>query len=304
MKLAGALVLAIAGVAHAGPAAIQLDREDAPAGRVEFGFDGGAPLDTWGASLGLGLLERPLVLHTNPGTRVPVTRRETVVLGGAIAVGEHVVVDARLPLARQSGLRLKDTGIGDNSDLARAVLGDLRIAARVRVAGSTASAMFARLALTLPTGDDANFAGEPGVGGQVMLIGRLTLPHAILVAASAGVHVRREVALGDRIIGNELQYAAGVLVPLPIDVAATAEAVGAVGDRIAGVTGPSPLEIRVGLVGHPFGGLTIGARVGVGVIDTVGSPAWRAMVELAWRGDWKLLSGHAAPADDPGDDDE
>jgi hypothetical protein len=36
------------------PAAIEIDRDAAPAGRVGFGFEGGEPVDAWGASLAAG----------------------------------------------------------------------------------------------------------------------------------------------------------------------------------------------------------------------------------------------------------
>ena len=57
------------GIAHADtpvdqPTALDVDRMAPPAGRSELGFDGGAPLATWGVSVGLGYLDRPYVVST------------------------------------------------------------------------------------------------------------------------------------------------------------------------------------------------------------------------------------------------
>jgi hypothetical protein len=71
------------------PSAIEADRDEAPPGRTELGFDGGAPVGGWGVTLGAGWLERPLVLRGAAGETEPVRRRETVSLGGALARGSR-----------------------------------------------------------------------------------------------------------------------------------------------------------------------------------------------------------------------
>ena len=312
MKLALAIVAAAAGGAHADTpseraTAIELDREDAPAGRAELGFDGGAPLAGWGASLGLGVLSKPLTLAT-PTTLVPVARRETLVLGGALALGGSVVVDARLPLLRQTG----DTYTGGsdafviNRGTTRHAVGDLRLAARVRIAGTAERAVFLRGALTVPTGDDGDYAGELHWGVQWNLIGRATLPAGVIVAATADIHIRgAEVMLGDRLVGDEIVGALGALVPIPpiaglwcdrSQVMLGAELDGVLGDNIDAVRGPSPIEARGGLVIQALPELTIGVRVGRGLDDQIGAPAWRATLELAWRGAWNPLAPSASPA--------
>jgi hypothetical protein len=69
---------------------IEVDRDATPAGRVGFGFDGGEPVDVWGASIALGWIKQPI--HLGAGTfgvgspvTQPVRRRETLSLGGATA---------------------------------------------------------------------------------------------------------------------------------------------------------------------------------------------------------------------------
>ncbi|MCX5740862.1 MAG: hypothetical protein NT062_00010 [Proteobacteria bacterium] len=309
-SLIGSLIvtsLLASGVAHADFAAFELDRDDAPAGRTELGFDGGVPLVGWGASIGLGYVARPLVLHKGIYEVAPVARRMTIFPGGAIALGERIVLDGRLPMARQIGRGLIDFG---QPSLDRWVVGDLRLAARVRVAGTARQAMFVRVAASLPTGDDAAFAGEAGVVGGVALIGRFTADNGVVLAATAGLRLRFvETQVGDQTAGNELVGGLGVVAPLPRDLHASAELVGALGDKIGGVRGPSPVEGRIGIGVVAYRGMELGFRLGTGFVDEAGSPRWRASFEVAWSGDWQLAkhlpiggeSGTTA-ADDDGDD--
>src|SRR5688500_18520604 len=98
MKRAG-VAIALGGVsagqgAHAEQprttaAAIEVDRDATPAGRVGFGFDGGEPVDAWGASIAVAWIERPIELAAGAfgagsAATQPVRRRQTLTLGGAL----------------------------------------------------------------------------------------------------------------------------------------------------------------------------------------------------------------------------
>ncbi len=271
------------------PTAIEIDRDAAPPGRTELGFDGGAPVAGWGATLGVGWLERPLTFTTVDGTTLPVRRRQTLALGGALALGEAVVLDARLAAAHQIGDRLRPA---EPRALDKYVLGDLRLGARLRVTGGERRAMFVRGELTLPTGDDGDFAGEARWTLAWQLAGRLVLPRGITVAAAAGIRLRgAEVAIGDRLAGDELTGALGVAVPIPPlsplwceaeQVKLTAEVVGVLGDDVGGGRGPSPAEARLGLVTRPRPGVTIGVRIARGLTDEIGAPRARVTLELTY----------------------
>jgi hypothetical protein len=273
------------------PTAIEVDRDAAPPGRTELGFDGGAPVDGWGATLGAGWLERPLTFTTADGTTLPVRRRQTIALGGAIALGESVVLDARFAAAHQIGDRLRPA---DPRPLDRFVPGDLRIGARVRVTGGARRAMFVRGELTLPTGDDGDFAGEASWTVAWQLAGRLVLPLGITAAAAAGIRLRgAEVVIGDRLAGDELTGALGVAVPIPPlrplwcdaeQVKLTAEAAVALGDDVGAGRGPSPAEARLGLVTLPRPGFAIGLRLARGLTDEIGAPRARLTLELTYGG--------------------
>lgn len=285
-----ALVLLASGTAWAdtpkdSPAEIEVDRDATPPGRTELGFDGGAALDAWGVSVGAAWLDEPIALD---GAH-PVRRRETLRLGGAIVLGDTVVIDALVGGSHQVG----------DPHRQRFVWNDTRLGVRLRVAGSPERAAFLRGELVLPTGDDHEFAGDARWSGAWSLIGRITIPAGIVLAATTGIRLRgAEVLVGDRIVGDELFGAAGVVVPIPPieplwctaeQVKLTAELAGALGDSggaasgpAGGRDGPHPLELRVGIVTEPLPELTFGARVGVGLDAEPGAPTLRATVELSW----------------------
>lgn len=267
------------------PAAIEVDRDATPAGRVGLGFDAGEPIDAWGASLAIGLVEQPIALSAgafgagSPATR-PVRRRQTVTVGGALAVGDRVVLDGAWRASHQIGDRLRAAGNPDR--LARYVVHDLRLGGRLRVAGDRDSAVFLRADVTLPTGDDAQFAGDARWTAAWRLIGRLSLARGVVIAGGVGIRLHgAEVAIADRLIGDELCLAAGVAVPLGRAVA-TGELAGALGDNVGMQAAPSPLEARLGAHLPVLADLVVGARVGAGLVDQIGAPSFRAIVELAW----------------------
>ncbi len=313
--LGGLVVIALGGAARAEtpldtPAAIDLERDTSSPGRPELAFDGGAPLVGWAASLTGSWIEEPIVLRDEAGPSAPVARRQTLALGGALALGDSAVIDARLPLAHQTGDRLRLAGGGgERRALDRWVPGDLRLGARLRLLERPRGAALVRADLTLPTGDDRDFAGEPAWTLTWRLIGRRSLAHGIVVAVSGGVRLRgAEVRIGDRLVSDELVGAAGVVVPLPAvrplwcdpaQVKLTAEIAGVLANDVGGQRGPSPAEARLGIVTHPRGGpLVIGVRVGAGLGDEIGAPAWRATVEFAYLGTARLLPPLAVTSDD------
>ncbi len=307
MKAALAVALvsstAFADAPRVAPTEIEIDRGDAPTGRTELGFDGGAPVVGWGATVAGSWLESPISFGLPDGdTSEPVRRRQSLILGGALALGDSVVFDARWAGSRQLGARLR--GTGDERTLDRYVPGDLRIGVRLRVMTRPMFAMFVRGELALPTGDQQDFAGDPGVSVAWRLIARATLG-PITLAASAGLRLRgQEVLIGDRSLGNESLAAAGIVFALPAvrplwctdQVMLTADASGVLGDNVGVAKGPSPVEIRAGVISRPRPAWTIGVRIGRGVTDQIGSPTLRATVELTYQGSWKLLE--MAPATD------
>ncbi len=310
------------------PAAIEVDRDTTPGGRVGFGFDGGEPVDAWGASIAAGWIERPIRLASgtfgsgSPASD-PVRRRETLSLGGALALGDSVVIDIGIRASHQVGDRLG--AAGDPEGLARYVFHDVRFGGRIRVAGNGNRAALLRADLTLPSGNADQFAGDAQWTAAWSLIGRVTLPYDVVVAANAGVRLHgAEVAVGDRLIGDELFAAAGVAVPIPavgplLGLAEppklTGELAGSLGDHVGMRSGPDPLEARLGVILQPLPELAIAARVGFGLDPQIGAPSVRGVLAVAWtpqasrRAEPATPSSSPLPAspdpdDDPDDDSE
>jgi len=294
------VVCLTAGAAHADkpslrPEAIEVDRDTTPPGQGELGFDGGAPIGgkqggDWAVGITGGLIVHPIRFHSVDVKTYPVNRRETVTFGGAIALGESVIVDAKLPLSHQVGQRL--TYLGDDRPLDRYVPNDLVLGARAHVMTRGPVAVFVRGELALPTGDDYDFAGDVGWSVTGKAIARITLGDLVL-AATGGVKLRsKEVVVANQIVGDELLWAAGgtygipPFLPLwcePEQLKASAEVIGVVGDRVSGMKGPSPVEARVGLIGRIRPAYAIAVRAGTHLDDQIGAPAFRATIDLVYQ---------------------
>lgn len=306
MKTLAALVL-LAATAYADhpinrPEAIDVDHDMTPPGRGEFGFDGGGDVGTYALSLQTQFLDRPMRIHTVERETFPVEHRETAWLGGALALGSSVVVDARMPLSHQTGARY--AGFGDNRPLDRWVAGDLALGARVRVFHGERLAAFARMAATFGTGNDYQFAGEDRYTLSWLLIARAQLPRDIIVAATGGIRLRgAEVQVADRLVGDEVLGAIGASVPIPGCLRLEGELVGALGDDVAKKRGPSPAEARIGLSAHPRDYFAFAVRIGTHVDDQIGAPTFRAMLELIYTGPPVVEHRSDAPVDDDDDDD-
>jgi hypothetical protein len=211
------------------------------------------------------------------------------------------VIDGVLRASRQVGDRL--SAAGNPAHLARTVIHDLQLGGRIRIAGDGDRAALLRAELTLPTGDDAQFAGDAAWTLAWSLIGRIALPRDIAVAATAGIRLHgAEVAVGDRVVGDELFAAAGATVPLPAlglaaadRLALTAELRGALGDRVGGSSGPSPAEARLGVRVEALPALTVAVHAGVGLDDQIGAPRLRLLLEAAWT----PRVPHVPPASQP-----
>jgi hypothetical protein len=299
MASLSALVAIAAPSAHADrprdtPTAIEVDRDAAPGGRVGLGFDDGAPVDAWGVSIAASWIDRPIELGADafgggsPRTR-PVRRRETLAFGGALAFGERIAIDLLLRGSHQVGDRL--TAAGNPDRLARWVFQDVRIGGRIRIVGDRERTALVRAELTLPTGDDRQFAGDARWTAAWSLIGRAVVAHDIAIAGTAGIRLHgAEVAVGDRLIGDALFGAAGASVPLRAlgltgaaeRVAVTGELIGALGDHVGDLAGPSPIEARIGAIAQLSPELSVGAHAGFALGDQIGAPRFRALLEVAW----------------------
>lgn len=297
MKRAALVLVGLCSIARADqplqrPEAFEVDRDRPPPGQTELGFDAGREIDGWAASVQVSYLDRPFSLRTSQRENFPVNHRETFTLGGAVAIGTSGILDLRIPLSHQVGDRM--VGLGDDTPLDHWVPNDFIVGGRLRLAQRELASLFARAELTLPTGDDHDYAGDARFTAAWMLIARFTLPQGFMIAGTAGVRFRpREVQIADRLLSDELFGAIGATYELPglrglwcpeNHVRVTAEVDGALGNDVAGKRGPSPVEVRLGMVSEIRPWLSIGGHIGKGVTDSqIGSPRARALVEVVYR---------------------
>jgi len=293
-------------------AAFSLDRLAPPPGpgvfvQVEDGDV--AERGAWSATASLSFESRPLVVRhalTGAELSVPVRTRTGLDLGVAVGVGHGVQLGLSLPVVLyQSGDRLRGLDLPEpdgSRALAAAALGDVRLAAKLNLVTperGLGQAWGAAVTVTLPTGDETQFAGEAAPMVEFHLIASWRAPDWAL-AVNLGPRFRSEEVpflSPDVTLGNELVWgaAASARAPWWPELEGVAELGGARGDE-----GVSPVEARLGARYRVDAWWTVGAIVGVGVAgaDDVGAPVWRGVIDLRWQPHTRLDSDRDGVPDD------
>ncbi|MBK9037151.1 MAG: hypothetical protein IPL61_38890 [Myxococcales bacterium] len=306
------LALAIAsGVAHAQVAvaskpAFSVERfMPAPGSALWIGLeDPDVPAaGRWVVTGSTWIASRPIVLRslaTGAEERAPVRLRWGQELAIARGLGGRYLVGLALPTALQWGDRL--TGIGlSETPLQRAVAGDVRLHGRARIVGEPGALGLAAgvaVALTIPTGDDGDFAGEAGpVLAWGLRAGYRTPRFALTGGAGLRLRTEEVVLLSPaRPHGNELVGSLGAAARFGAlgrqfggaDRAwVLAELEAALGDDAGtGARGPSPAEARLGLrvdVAHCW---SVAVAAGGGLTSAeIGSPGYRLIAQVTFHQD-------------------
>ncbi|MEZ4404323.1 MAG: hypothetical protein R3B06_30160 [Kofleriaceae bacterium] len=308
---AGAVVAAGAGAAHAQVAvaskpAFSVERfTPAPGSALWVGLEeADVPrAGRWVVTGSTWLATRPIVLRslaTGATATTPVAARWGHELAIARGLGARYLVGLAVPTALQWGDRLRGIGLSEQP-LQRAVFGDVRLHARARIVGAPGAlglAVGVAAALTLPTGDDGDFAGEVGpVLAWSLRAGYRT--DRLALAGGVGLRLRTdEVVLLSpaRPHGNELVAQLGAAARVaPVGrllgsadrVWAVGELEAALGDDVGrGARGPSPAEVRLGLrvdLAHCWS-MAIAAGGGITPAE-VGSPGLRVVAQLTFHQD-------------------
>ena len=252
------------------------------------------------------VFSRPLVVYSVADTMQvqkgqtlsrPVANRVGLDLMAAIGLYGRYQVGLVLPLVLfQDGDRLQRLDLpdmGENQPLATTTQGDLRLHGKVRLVEPPYGyglAVATDIVITLPTGDDEQFAGEAGTVIEARLIGSYRYSR-FAAAANLGPRLRtEEVQFLDPTLvhGNEIAWglAGSVLVPGGQGKwTAVAELAGAWGvDAGDGTESPDPAEARAGARYDVAPAWTVGAALGggLGERDAVGSPAWRFVADVRY----------------------
>ena len=219
------------------------------------------------------------------GDRV-VGARSALQLVAGYVLAPRVQVGIVLPMLQLSGesqmsgiAAANGSGLGDAALHGRFVLldrGPLR-------AGVSAS-------LTLPTGDEQNFAGADGPTTHLRAMGGLALG-GLTVSANLGYRLRtQEASLAGVRQKDELTWGLGAGARVAGRFDAIVELVGALGlvDGNRGVV--SPMEALAGARYRSGGPVALLAGVGRGIGEGIGAPALRVFLGVAWS------PGQQAPA--------
>ena len=281
------------------PEAIEVDRDAPPPGRAELGFDGGAPIDGLGASAcssatSIGRSR----LHTTSVETFPVEHRETLALGGALALGA-VGGRRRAAAARRTRSAIAARASATTARSIAGSLGDLALGARLRVAERAPIARLrARRADARRPATITTSRARRATPLAWMLIGRVALPAGIVVAGdrrASGFAAREVQRRGSARSATSCSAASARRCQLPAirglwcDAnhvrARPAEVVGVLGDDVGG---QARAIARRGAHRHrqprsaPW--LAVACRVGKGLDDQIGAPRFRAMLELVYQG--------------------
>jgi hypothetical protein len=296
------------------PTAVDVERWTATATGWWAGLDDARALGMGHLAIGAtaSVATRPIGLSSPGGDDLgaPVSARATLTLAAAYGVTETVDVNLALPLVLQGGDRL--TAVGRPQELKGATSGDARLGVKVQLFANERVTAALAAGVTLPTGNEQHYAGEESWVADWRGLGIARLGR-FAIGLGAGVRLRgAEVALSpSQVSGNELVGALAVAWQLPVidgvycdwtALRAIAELDGVYGDKVGGVRGPSPLEARVGVRGRVWRGWTIGVVGGRGLVDEVGAPRWRGVIEVSWRDeprtDAPVRRDDAEPADE------
>lgn len=257
----------------------------------------------FGGQLHLEYANDPLIREENE-------EQTSVIVGDQVALHLNLALNLfdRLTLAVGLPINLYMGGGNDNSQIqGSAGLGDLSLAARVRLYGD-ASSIFAialQLTGTFPTAQ-SSLRGDSFLSIHPEILFAF---HAspVRVTVNAGGRVRDNQELGRRTVGDELTYGLGVAFGLIGDYERPWETrldlvVQGFGDtsfQHLFERQSTSLEALLGLKLHHSSGLTTGLAGTVGLNPGVGTPDFRFIFNLGWA---MPVEGEE-PAPEPTDDD-
>jgi outer membrane protein OmpA-like peptidoglycan-associated protein len=275
--------LSVAALASPGEAQVTLD-QFRPTPLAKDGFAVSRPevlghLE-WSALAHVDYANDPLILKTNRSERELHVVADQLVLhvGGALGLGKRLTIFGMLPVnvlmeGRDRG-RLAAAPDGPG-------IGDLALAGRLLLAGgpSKRGSLSAELIARVPTAELADrsqvYSGDKIGSYEPALLGELRFGNFDM-RLRAGARFRKEIQVGDIVLGHELVYGFGARYRLVDGLYAHAELYGAMNLSDLGDAQHTPLELLAGAKYHASGWL-IGAAAGPGLIEGYGSPDVRVV---------------------------
>jgi hypothetical protein len=248
---------------------------------------------------------RPLTLVTTSSSRPVVTGQGFLHLGASLALWDHLLLSLSLPVAIVQSGEGPSAGGFTFASPSSAQVGDLRLGARVRLAGDDGAPfqLGASVDVHAPTAPAGSFAGESAARlSPRLLAGGQAARFVWSAAAGFDFHGGANpstfawgAAVGARLGGDRAQLGAEIFGATPLRASffdldpQTRIARGLV----------SNLEVELGVKVRLVRSLFVTAAAGPGLTDAVGTPMFRALGAIAWA---PPLAVAAAPSDPALDD--
>lgn len=230
----------------------------------------------------------PLVIYNADGSTRSVVVSDQLFLhvGGALVLGSRVRIGVNLPVAlAQSGQTGTSNGTTFGAPTSAAV-GDLRLGLDVRLLGEYGDpfTLAAGVQVFLPTGDQAQFAGDGSVRAlpRLMAAGQVGL---FAYSAKVGFEYRENQAFGGSNLGSELLFgAAAGMQALQKRLVVGPEVWG--GTVVTTSEGPfktanTPFEALLG-AHYLVGDFRVGMGAGPGLTRAYGEPDFRVLAMIEW----------------------
>jgi hypothetical protein len=262
----------------------------------------------------------PLVLTTAQNDDAAISARTMLELGGAYALLGRIELAARLPLYVQSGQTIDSTSEFGVPPASGTALGNLTLGAKGLLwrgtvgPGELATGLAA--ALTLPTASSGEFAGSTDPEGRVLALASFTPAQLsrLVAIANVGAVLRAQSQFANIDQGSGLAWGVGAAYHVLDEMWASAELYGEVvpsGIRDMPTTGMATgashalttIEALVGVRYQMDAHVNLGAALGRGVTDGVGSPDFRGVVLLAVHPSAVAVTSIHPPVDETRDSD-
>jgi large repetitive protein len=273
---------------------------------ANVGGSGELVISTW-----LSYASNPLVLQTVQNPDPVVEHRTMLALGGGYALGGRFEVGARMPFYLQSGMPVSPPMPGDTPTFATepasgAVLGDLALHGKLRVAGAATWGAGVGVTLKLPTATDGEFAGTDMPSLRALALASLAPSPQLALRLNTGAVIRKTVTFANIEQGSGLAWGAGLTYRVTESLSGDIEAFGDVvpGGRIDAMKQRSAVLTFEGLVGMRYQAsrqLGVGIAAGRGLTSHFGTPELRGVLTVAFTPNAEALAPlpkQAAPAID------
>jgi outer membrane protein OmpA-like peptidoglycan-associated protein len=205
----------------------------------------------------------------------------TADLMGSISLFDRFELGLALPVTYQASQSGTDSAPLFQNGLSATGIGDLRLVPKAHLLNRGNFDLGLVVPLQLPTAGGSKFLGGSGLGVQPRVVAEWHSEGGVRLVANAGANFRREAALRNLDVGNELALGLGADVPLTQKLGLQANLNGALGLKQSD-SEERPLELLAALRYRVMDGLMAHVGGGPGLTRGYGTPNFRLFAGLGW----------------------